>query len=368
MSSVHHAHLRTSPPQARKSAVKAARPAALGAPKSFFRSNCKVKQGRDKSKGKGEEVIDCNDTAAAAADDDDDDMATSFLQFWYNLINTGTWLSRLTHDSVTCDRQILVPKNSLLYCSERCKRMDAQHVSDYSSYVPMNSPPSSENGDHDPLGSKKPSLVPRAVPTPRPASSARIPPEAHEGRSDLDPTEWKPKLSHCPSSDASMYLSQFHRTPPAYGSPRGGSHHRPAALRTQTADSVSMNAPSLSATPSASSTSSGDSIAGTPYDFSERPSVPSRPDPVHSKSVNLVTPHQKVSTAYSVPFKPTAHGHRNVSLKVNAVAAVSVKNATWGSDLSYAKEWNLASGCHSAGSGRLTTLLGAASSNHKATL
>ena len=80
MSSVHHAHLRTSPPQARKSAVKAARPAALGAPKSFFRSNCKVKQDRDKPKGKGEEVIDCNDAA-----DDDDDMATSFLQFWYIL-------------------------------------------------------------------------------------------------------------------------------------------------------------------------------------------------------------------------------------------------------------------------------------------
>ncbi|KAL8858467.1 MAG: hypothetical protein Q9178_004965 [Gyalolechia marmorata] len=327
MSSVHHAYLRTSPPQARKSAVKAARPAALGAPKSFFRSNCKVRQGRDKSKGKEEEVIDCNDTAAA----DDDDMATSFLQFW-------------------------------------CKRMDAQHVSDYSSYVPMNSPTSSENGDHDPLGSKKPSLVPRAVPTPLPASSARIPPEAHEGRSDLDPTEWKPKLSHYPSSDASMYLSQFHRTPPAYGSPRHGSHHRPAALHTETVDSVSMNAPSLSATPSASSTSSGDSIAGTPYDFSKRPSVHGRPDPVHSKSVNLVTPHQKVPAAHSVPFKLTAHGHRNVPLKVSAVAAVSVKNATWGSDLSYAKEWNLASGCHSAGSGNLTTLLGSASFDHKATL
>ncbi|KAL8775380.1 MAG: hypothetical protein Q9209_000388 [Squamulea sp. 1 TL-2023] len=343
MSSIYHAHTRTSPPQARRTAVKAARPAALSAPKSILKGNGKVKQAKDKPKEKEGEVIAC---------DGDDNMAMSFLQF-----------------CVTCDRQILVPNNSLLYCSERCKRMDAQHVSDYGSYVPMQSPTSSENDDSDPLGLKKPLMVPRAIPTPRPVSSARIPPEAHEGKSDLDPTEWKPKVPHRPTSDASKYLSQFHHTPPSYGSPRRGSPHRPAARHVQNMDSISMNAPSLSATPSASSTSSSSgSIAGTPYDFISRPSVHSRPSTVHSKSVDLVTP-QKI--AYSVPTKPKSIVHGKISGKVNEPAApsISVEDATWSSsDLSYAKTWNLPPGSHRAGSGSLTTLLGATGFDHKATL
>ncbi|KAL8788651.1 MAG: hypothetical protein Q9213_001579 [Squamulea squamosa] len=338
---------------ARKTAVKAARPATLGAPKSTLQGNGKVKQAKDKPKEKEEEVIAC----------DDGDMATSFLQF-----------------CVTCDRQILVPNNSLLYCSERCKRMDAQHVSDYSSYVSIQSPMSGESDDNDPLGSKNPPIVPPAIPTPRPDTSARIPPEAHEGKSDLDPTEWKPKshdnaiewkpkIPHRPTSDASKYLSQFHRTPPTLGSPRCGSSHRPTARLVQNTDSVSMNAPSLSATPSTSSTSSSSaSIAGTPYDFIGRPSMCSRPSTVHSKSADLVTP-QKI--AYSVPTKPKSSVHGKFSVKVSELAAPSVvvENATWSSsDLSYAKKWNWTPGRHIAGSGSLTNLLGAANSGHKATL
>lgn len=75
MSTIRHAHLRTSPPQARKTAVKAARPAALGAPKLFLKGNGKVKQSKDNPKEKEESPIECDG-------DDDDDMATSFLQFW----------------------------------------------------------------------------------------------------------------------------------------------------------------------------------------------------------------------------------------------------------------------------------------------
>ncbi|KAI4221545.1 MAG: hypothetical protein L6R36_006837 [Xanthoria steineri] len=343
MSTIHHAHLRTSPPQARKTAVKAARPAAFGAPKSFLKGNGKVKQNRDKPKEKEEDPVGCHQ------DDDDDDMATSFLQF-----------------CVTCDRQILVPNNSLLYCSERCKRMDAQHVSDYSSYVPMKNSTTSETDDGDRLGSRKPTLVPRAVPTPRPAPLARIPPEAHEGKSDLDPTEWKPKLAHRPTSDASKYLSQFHHTPPAYGSPRRGSPNRSVVFHTPSMDSIPAHAPSLSATPSASCTSSSsDSIVGTPYDFSHGPSMPNRPNPVHSRSVDLVTPHRKVPTAYSVPVKPIAHGDGKFSVKVEDFSGPTdtVENG----DLSYAKRWNLISDSHGAGSGSLlTTSLGGASLGYQA--
>ena len=257
---------------------------------------------------------------------------------------------------------------SLADVRNSCKRMDAQHVSDYSSYIPMNSPTSSENDDNDVLGSEKPPLVPRAVPTPRPGPSARIPPEAHEGKSDRYPTEWKPKLAHRPTSDASKYLGQFHRTPPSYGSPRRGSPHRPAALHSQTMYPVPTNAPSLSATPYASSTSSeDDSIAGTPYDFSNRPSMASRPNPVHSRSVNLVTPHPKVSTAFSAPNKPTSHSYGKISVKVEdfSEAPASVENG----DLSYAKKWDLTPGYHNAGSGSLlTNSLGASSLADKGAL
>ncbi|KAL8807810.1 MAG: hypothetical protein Q9182_000459 [Xanthomendoza sp. 2 TL-2023] len=319
MSSVHHAHLRTSPPQSRKPGVKAARLAPLGASKTLLKSNGKAKPGKDKAKGKAGDALDHNDPQ-------DDDMATSFLQFW-------------------------------------CKRMDAQHVSDYSSYVPTTSSISNEIDDLDALGSKKPLLVPRAIPTPGPTASARIPPEAHEGKSDLDPTEWKPKLVHHSSSDACKYLSQFHRTPPVYGSPRRGSPYRPAAMSSQTMSSVPMNAPSLSATPSASSTSSfGDSIAGTPSDSDNHLWMHHRPNPpVHSKSVNLVTPQKKIPTAYSVPVKPVTRGGDGAkfSVKLKEVASTTAVSEHMGmaSDLSYEK-WNLAVGCHSAGSGSLTTLLG----------
>ncbi|KEF52171.1 uncharacterized protein A1O9_11798 [Exophiala aquamarina CBS 119918] len=48
----------------------------------------------------------------------------------------------------------------------------------------------------------------------QPAPVLRIPAEMHGHKSDLDPTEWKPKLgdSHRKTSEAFRYLSQFHQT------------------------------------------------------------------------------------------------------------------------------------------------------------
>ncbi|KAL8704184.1 MAG: hypothetical protein Q9201_002645 [Fulgogasparrea decipioides] len=322
MSSLHHGNLRTSPHHTRKTAVKATRPAPLGAPKPSLKGNGKPKQSTDKPKEKDLKV---------PVQEDDDDMATSFLQF-----------------CVTCDRQILVPNNSLLYCSERCKRIDADHVTDYHTYTSLNSSTSSEEADADGLGCKKRPIVERAVPTPRPMLSARIPPVAHEGKSDLDPTEWKPKTIHHPTSDASKYLSQFHRTPPTYGNPRRPSPVHAGAIHAQSMTSVPMAAPSLSATPSASSTSSGDSIAGTPYDFANRPmTMDRRPTSAAIKSVDLVTP--KKLSAYSVPTKPTTAVSETMGLS---------------SDLSYEKKLRVFD-CHGPGVGSLTTLLGAVSLERK---
>ncbi|KAL8695059.1 MAG: hypothetical protein Q9218_000427 [Villophora microphyllina] len=321
MSSTRHVNLRTSPPQFRKTAVKAARPAALGVPKA--KGHSKLKHSTDKAKEKDIEL---------ATTYDDDDMATGFPQFCVN-----------------CDRQILVPNNSLLYCSERCKRMDAEHVTDYNLYI-LNSPSSSPDTNTDTLGCRKRPTIERALPTPRPVPSARIPPVAHDGTSDLDPTEWKPKLHHRPTSDASKYLSQFHRTPPTYGSPRRHSPARPAApIHAQTMNSLPRTAPSLSATPSVSSNSSGDeSVEATPYDFTNR-SMPHRPATV--KSVDLITPKKKQVAAYSVPTK----------------AAVSESIGPLSSDLSYEKKWRVFD-CHRPRTGSLATLLGSVHLDHKTAL
>ena len=108
---------------------------------------------------------------------------------------------------------------------------------------------------------------------------------AHDGKSDLDPTEWKPaeavdterkspgngkigewkpKLPHRPSSEACSYLSKFHRSSDSLSSKR-----RPALGHART---TSRATPSLSHTPTAS-TSSEESLAGTPYEFVARPPI-----------------------------------------------------------------------------------------------
>lgn len=117
----------------------------------------------------------------------------------------------------------------------------------------------------------------------------RIPPLAHEGKSDLDPSEWKPKLADRSTSEASHYLGQFHRHSAILHTNR-----RPTLQTRGTLVSAAITTPSLSHTP-ATSMSSDESVAGTPYEFVTRPLLP-RLDPKYCnsagiKSVDLVTPH-----------------------------------------------------------------------------
>lgn len=313
--------------------MKTTRPALLGASKISLKGNGKVKQAADKPEETETETF-------VGEEEDDDDMATSFLQF-----------------CTTCDRQILVPKNSLLYCSERCKRIDAEHIPSYLSYTSPSRATYNDESDVDPYGSKTRGPVERAMPTPRLMVSARIPPKAHEGKPDLDPTEWKPKCPHRPTSDASNYLGQFHHKPPTSWSPR-----RPAAIHGQTMNSVPLNAPSLSATPSASSTSSsGDSVAGTPYNFTNRSLMHSASTAL--KPMDLVTPH--VPSAFSVPAKPTSQ--TKFAIKVSGPAGAA-ENFPLAGELSYEKKWNLDQFHRSSASGSLTTLLGPTTFGHKTTM
>ncbi|KAL9137635.1 MAG: hypothetical protein Q9175_001154 [Cornicularia normoerica] len=118
-----------------------------------------------------------------------------------------------------------------------------------------------------------------------------------DGKSDLDPTEWKPaeptltesksppspkagkpKLPHRPSSEAFSYLSKFHRSSDCLYSKR-----RPALGHGRSTIS-SRTTPSLSHTPTAS-TSSEESLSGTPYESVARPAL-SLPTTTTSRCTN----------------------------------------------------------------------------------
>ena len=138
----------------------------------------------------------------------------------------------------------------------------------------------------DSFGSKAPIYVPAMQPTPRLSRDSRIPPMAHDGKSDLDPTEWKPaepklvqgktlksksyewkpKLVHRPSSEAFQYLSKFHPSSDSLSTKR-----RPGLVQSRSTY-LSHNTPSLTHTPTAS-TSSEESLTGTPYEFVARPAI-----------------------------------------------------------------------------------------------
>lgn len=264
MSSAHYAHVHVArpPPIVRKVTLKYPRSAPSS--KAAVTPNITIKLAKGTPKDQSHDI---------PQDDEDDDMA-SFLQF-----------------CAMCEKQIVVPNSSILYCSESCRRRDSM-VPATNPYLglasPTNTAPSASFADiDDPCGSKIPTYVAAMQPTPRPKGEARIPPLAHDGKSDLDPTEWKPaepnlsesksppgaktaewkpKLSHAPSSEAFSYLSKFHRSSDSLYSKR-----RPVLGHGLSAVS-SRTTPSLSHTPTAS-TSSEESLSGTPYEFVARPAL-----------------------------------------------------------------------------------------------
>ncbi|KAJ5478401.1 hypothetical protein N7530_003910 [Penicillium desertorum] len=215
---------------------------------------------------------------STSSDDTDFDMA-SFLNF-----------------CAMCENQITVPNNTLLYCSESCRRKDSckplsaslPSMSSMSSTTPPTSPPLSPRTIVAPM-------TPTRVPS-HPIPAMRIPSHMHDAKSDLDPTEWKPVLarsgSSLASSDAWNYLSQFHRgSEPMLPRPvQRSSSSLPALAHSHS------HVPSLTNTPStvASSFSSTASDYLGMYE-AQRP-LPPRHNPYFSgtsvnKGVELVVPH-----------------------------------------------------------------------------
>ncbi|KAJ5214863.1 hypothetical protein N7468_010542, partial [Penicillium chermesinum] len=220
---------------------------------------------------------DCNEEASEF------DMSASFLNF-----------------CAMCEKQITVPNNSLLYCSESCRRKDS--CKPLSASLPSVTNMSSMAATSPPTS---PPLSPRTIVAPmtptRPIPAIRIPADAHDAKSDLDPTEWKPLISargagtSLASSDAWTYLSHFHGGDNSMliRRPSRSSASLPALVSHESAVAV----PSLTHTPSTvassfSSTASDDLVSMYEANAAQRP-LPSRHHSYFSapKSVELIVPH-----------------------------------------------------------------------------
>lgn len=181
----------------------------------------------------------------------------------------------------------------MLIASCSCRRKDASDTPAAVPYLSLFNPTFQNHAvGHDSdfvLRLKVGTIFRRQEMTLNPTSPRIPPPMAHEGKSDLDPSEWKPNLTDRTNSEAFHYLGQFHRSSATLQPIR-----RPTLQTRGTLVSAAITTPSLSHTP-ATSTSSDESVAGTPYEFVTRPLLP-RLDPkycnsVGIKSVDLVTPH-----------------------------------------------------------------------------
>jgi ECL1/2/3 zinc binding proteins len=217
------------------------------------------------------------------------EMAASFLQY-----------------CAMCEKQILTPSNSILYCSDACRRKDSCKPLALAAVAmsPPITPPSSVPSSPRPIHPLRTLTGTMTVST----SSIRIPADLNNAKSDFDAAEWKPKLRGRGESDAFRYLSQFHRSTSTLGT-TDTQDDRPArrpllSLRT-TASLASMTPSSLSLSQTPSTPSSSLSPAAE-YDFNTRP-LQSRHNPMYSasagttKGIDLVMPYVAPSLATSLP-------------------------------------------------------------------
>lgn len=214
-----------------------------------------------------------------------------------------------------------------------CRRKDASKPPSFDLYTSTPSPPNSPFSlfaMDDPLSAPR-DIVPPRLPTARTLSSFRIPSTAHDGKADIDPTEWKPKLEKRPS-EAFQYLSQFHRSTGNFN-PTG----RPS-LHQRNTISTGIATPSLSYTPT--TTASSMSTDAPPSSFFHGPLPPRTLSySTSAKSIDLVTPHPTFITATGASSVP---GSMDAGVK-------RISTGTTGKDaaesFTYEKKWTLPEAC-----------------------
>ncbi|PSK35052.1 hypothetical protein B9Z65_1635 [Elsinoe australis] len=157
-------------------------------------------------------------------------------------------MAGLPNYCTTCEKQIITPNASLLYCSEACRRKDGNRP--ISECLETGFPSPSPIANYD-AASSYPDIVPRRSPSVmRPSSIASEDSSIYE----------RPQMSRA-DSEAAHYLSQFLSTSSSSPTRRSA---RPGYYRNQTTASHST-LPSLSHTPNsfASPSSSYNSVSRT---------------------------------------------------------------------------------------------------------
>ncbi|KAF2270222.1 hypothetical protein CC78DRAFT_574352 [Lojkania enalia] len=221
--------------------------------------------------------------------EDEEVMAASFLQF-----------------CTTCEKQIIVPNNLVLYCSESCRKKDTQKSFDYSAESVPVSPFS--NFSFEDLHFKD--IVPPRSPTA--TRSQRSSCAFSELSSDDNAASGDERYRA--DSDASRYLRQFQAA--AQTAETTVRLHRPRYNRASTSQATFSAAPSLSHTPASSISFS------LPYTPSTRP-LPPRTNPhsssYGSRSIDLVTPFTHATTA---PSSPPQYSLKSAAVSRTSTSAI----------------------------------------------
>ncbi|KAF1834893.1 hypothetical protein BDW02DRAFT_497148 [Decorospora gaudefroyi] len=233
--------------------------------------------------GKGiSKVAHCRE---AEVDEEEDSMAVSFLNY-----------------CTVCEKQIIVPSNSVLYCSESCKKKDTEKclTSSYDHYSPPTTP--FANFSFDDLTFRD--IVPQRSPT-QPESK-----RSSCAFSDISSDDNTTPSDQRSDSEASKYLRKFQSI--TY-SPDTVRSHRPRFNRSTSQFSFSA-APSLSHTPASSISYS------LPYTPATTRPLPPRTKPAHSssygaKSIDLVTP-------VTAPSSPKSYSHKSVAVSKTSTSTI----------------------------------------------
>lgn len=182
----------------------------------------------------------------------------------------------------TCEQQILVPSNTMLYCSEQCRRADCGMASPQSPIRSLKSTPPPPHTIVPPLS---PTQLKRPTSFVRPATSPQTQPSSSVDRANTRPTPHERT-----TSEAANYLSQFQSEKARSMRPRSSRHTATLAGATN----IPM-VPSLSSTPTSTPSSS---VSFTPSSSREHiptsagyhPTSASNARSMASRSIDLVLP------------------------------------------------------------------------------
>jgi hypothetical protein len=263
---------------------------------------------------------------------DHEDMTTSFPQF-----------------CTSCERQIITPNSTILYCSESCRRRDMNKplASSVPSSHHLHSRPMTPAQSQAGLDQLSPprDIIPQKSPTITSnrfsftdlfaAGTTSDVEEDVESSEDSQRQAIRPKHHHRQDSEAARYLRQF-QSPSFIAETATKPPRRPAQSRSST---YSV-APSLTHSPSpGTSPSSFTPLSSLPLAYS-RP-LPPRANPYSrsygAKNINLVTPHAGPQSAAHINLSNLPGLKAQPSLSTN-VGADELPDELPTDDLKYEKK------------------------------